>query len=131
MIILGKNDYLVSAAAPEYVTDSSIYLLRIFMIVFLGISPKNDSQGVLQDIHWSGIEFGGFPCYTIGNVVDGILWHAAKKDGEIDLTKAITRGQIMKIRGWLGEKIHRFGATYAHWIYYESSFARATTIPIA
>jgi hypothetical protein len=33
--MLGKNDYLVSAAAPEYVTDSSIYLLTSFVIVFL------------------------------------------------------------------------------------------------
>jgi hypothetical protein len=35
LIILGKNDYLVTATAPVYVTDSSVYLLTTFMIVFL------------------------------------------------------------------------------------------------
>jgi hypothetical protein len=33
--MLGKNDYLVSVAAPVYVKDSSVYLLTMFMIVFL------------------------------------------------------------------------------------------------
>ncbi|HYB06820.1 MAG TPA: carboxypeptidase M32, partial [Nitrososphaerales archaeon] len=35
---------------------------------YLGMRPKNDAEGVLQDIHWSGGSFGYFATYTLGNV---------------------------------------------------------------
>ena len=39
---------------------------------YLGISPKNDSEGILQDIHWSQGSFGYFPTYSLGNVIAGM-----------------------------------------------------------
>ena len=33
---------------------------------YLGIRPSSDSEGVLQDVHWSGGAFGYFPSYTLG-----------------------------------------------------------------
>ena len=36
---------------------------------YLGLKVPNDSDGVLQDIHWSGGQFGTFCNYTIGNVM--------------------------------------------------------------
>jgi carboxypeptidase Taq len=78
---------------------------------YLGIRPKKDSEGVLQDIHWSGGGFGGFPSYTIGNVVDGIIWRNIQKD--LDLGVVIRRKQVKKIRSWLREKIHKWGGTFA------------------
>jgi carboxypeptidase Taq len=77
----------------------------------LGIVPKTDSQGVLQDIHWSGGGFGGFPSYTIGNVVDGMIWNNIRK--EIDLPKMIRTKDIKKIKAFLGNKIHKWGSTFA------------------
>lgn len=77
----------------------------------LGIVPKTDSQGVLQDIHWSGGGFGGFPSYTIGNVVDGMIWNNIRK--EIDLPKTIRTKDIKKIKAFLGNKIHKWGSTFA------------------
>ncbi|MCI0531811.1 MAG: carboxypeptidase M32, partial [candidate division Zixibacteria bacterium] len=35
---------------------------------YLGILPKNDGEGVLQDIHWSGGMVGYFPTYMLGNL---------------------------------------------------------------
>lgn len=35
---------------------------------YLGITPPNDSQGCLQDVHWSIGELGYFPTYTLGNL---------------------------------------------------------------
>lgn len=77
----------------------------------LGIVPKTDSQGVLQDIHWSGGGFGGFPSYTIGNVVDGMIWNNIRK--EIDLPKTIRTKDIKKIKAFLGNEIHKWGSTFA------------------
>ena len=28
------------------------------------MTPPDDSQGVLQDVHWSSVQFGSFPGYT-------------------------------------------------------------------
>ena len=37
---------------------------------YLGITPPNSSEGVLQDIHWSWADtFGLFPGYALGNVI--------------------------------------------------------------
>ena len=35
----------------------------------LGLDVPDDSQGVLQDVHWSTGYIGSFPTYTIGNVM--------------------------------------------------------------
>jgi len=31
-----------------------------------GITPKSDSEGVFQDVHWSGGMIGYFPTYSLG-----------------------------------------------------------------
>jgi carboxypeptidase Taq len=77
----------------------------------LGVAPRTDTQGVLQDIHWSGGGFGGFPSYTIGNVVDGMIWNNVRK--ELDLSNAIKNKDFRKIKAYLGKKIHRWGGTYS------------------
>ncbi len=33
-----------------------------------GLTPPDDSQGCLQDIHWSGGTIGYFPTYALGNM---------------------------------------------------------------
>jgi len=78
---------------------------------YLGMRPKNDAEGVLQDVHWSGGSFGYFATYTLGNVVLGMIWHKMR-DGEL-VRGAVGRGDLMELRGWLGREIHRYGATYA------------------
>ncbi|HET7560145.1 MAG TPA: carboxypeptidase M32, partial [Limnochordia bacterium] len=35
----------------------------------LGVTPPDDAQGVLQDIHWADGLFGYFPTYALGNVL--------------------------------------------------------------
>jgi carboxypeptidase Taq len=77
---------------------------------YLGIRPRNDAEGVLQDIHWSGGSFGYFATYTLGNVIVGMIWHAMK-DGEM-VRKALAKGDVDELKGWLGSKIHRYGSTY-------------------
>ena len=78
---------------------------------YLGMRPRNDAEGVLQDVHWSGGSFGYFATYTLGNVVVGMIWHRMK-DGEF-VRRALARGNVLELREWLRTNIHRYGSTYA------------------
>lgn len=76
---------------------------------YLGIVPKNDSQGVLQDIHWSGGSVGYFPTYSLGTFL-GSQWVEAMKVGPSHVaSKGPTFTETKK---WLGEHIHKYGSTY-------------------
>ena len=75
----------------------------------LGITPRNDAEGVLQDVHWSHGSIGYFPTYTLGNVVAAMMARAFG-DG---LRASVASGDFGRIRDFLREKVHRWGATYA------------------
>ena len=74
---------------------------------YLGVIPSTDSEGVLQDVHWSCGLIGYFPSYALGNVYSLQILNAMKKD--INIEGALERGELKKIKEWLGEKIHRYG----------------------
>ena len=78
---------------------------------YVGIRPKNDAEGTLQDIHWSQGSFGYFPTYSLGNVIAGMIFHYIQKDMRLEDT--VKSGQLTKLRGWLREHIHRWGGTYS------------------
>lgn len=78
---------------------------------YLGITPKNDAEGVLQDIHWSGASIGYFPTYSIGNVLVGVIWKAL--GGNDKLSGMVQRGEFPQLKSWLREKVHRHGSIYA------------------
>ena len=78
---------------------------------YLGVSPANDAEGCLQDIHWSAGLIGYFPTYTLGNLYAAQLFAAAEAQiGGLD--DAFTRGDFAGLLGWLREKIHRQGQRY-------------------
>ena len=77
---------------------------------YLGITPKNDAEGILQDVHWSSGSFGYFPSYLLGNIYDGMLREQVEKElGSMDTILA--EGRILEITEWLNEKIHKYGST--------------------
>jgi carboxypeptidase Taq len=78
----------------------------------LGVRPAKDSQGVLQDTHWSSGLFGYFPTYTLGNLVSAIIASKMRKDLE-DYEEDIMGGNFRSIREWLRLKIHQHGSVYA------------------
>ncbi|HRJ27995.1 MAG TPA: carboxypeptidase M32 [Fimbriimonadaceae bacterium] len=78
---------------------------------YLGITPPNDSDGVLQDVHWSAGLVGYFPTYSMGNLLSYQFWNAMKKDlGDLD--QFMADGQFTPILGWLKEKIYSQGRRY-------------------
>lgn len=77
---------------------------------YLGIVPKNDSDGVLQDVHWSHGTLGYFPTYTLGNLYSAQLTYLIKS--EINLPLTIKSGEFGTILSWLRENVHRYGSLY-------------------
>jgi carboxypeptidase Taq len=78
---------------------------------YLGITPPDDTHGVLQDVHWSSGLFGYFPTYALGNLVSAQLWEKINEDIK-DLDAQIRRGKFDSLLGWLHEKIHIHGHKY-------------------
>lgn len=78
---------------------------------YLGIRPDNDAEGVLQDVHWSMGAFGYFPTYTLGNLYSVQFFEQAT--GELPkLLEDIEAGNLMPLRRWLEQKIHRWGRMF-------------------
>ncbi|WP_373048652.1 carboxypeptidase M32 [Vulgatibacter sp.] len=74
----------------------------------VGIEPKGDREGVLQDIHWAWAEFGYFPTYTLGNLYAAILHERLERDlGGV--AQVIEAGRLHAVRDWLAEKVHGVG----------------------
>lgn len=74
---------------------------------YLGIRPKNDGEGILQDIHWSQGSFGYFPSYALGNAFGAQLYHKMKQ--EMDFDGLLREGRADAIREYLREHIHQYG----------------------
>lgn len=76
-----------------------------------GITPPNDAQGCLQDIHWSFGGIGYFPTYTLGNMYAAQFFQAAKRDLG-DLEGMIATGEFAPLKEWLNQRIHIHGKRY-------------------
>ncbi len=75
----------------------------------LGLTPPNDSLGVLQDVHWTSGGFGYFPTYALGNLIAAQLWELALRANP-GLEQEIAAGKFQSLRGFLCENVHRYGA---------------------
>jgi len=64
---------------------------------YLEIAPQSESEGALQDVHWSGGMVGYFPTYSLGTFL-GAQW---PRGAGIEATKS-----------WLRDHIHKYGSTY-------------------
>jgi carboxypeptidase Taq len=75
---------------------------------YLGITPKTDSEGCLQDVHWSMGSIGYFPTYSMGNLLSYQIWNSLRSD--LDDTDALIRnGEFAPILEWLRKKIYSKG----------------------
>ena len=77
---------------------------------YLGIEPPSDTEGVLQDIHWSG-GFGYFPTYTLGNLYAAQIYATLRKEFT-DFDGRLASGDTGFILRWLGDHMYVYGATY-------------------
>jgi carboxypeptidase Taq len=77
----------------------------------LGITPKTDTEGCLQDIHWAMGSLGYFPTYSLGNIYAAQFFAVFEKSHP-DWEKRIEKGDFAFIREWLKREIHQFGRQY-------------------
>jgi carboxypeptidase Taq len=78
---------------------------------YLGIDVPNDTEGVLQDVHWSGGSIGYFPTYALGNLISAQLWEKITADVP-DLYDSFEAGEFGPLRDWLREHLHRHGRKF-------------------
>lgn len=79
---------------------------------FLGITPKNNAEGCLQDVHWAMGAFGYFPTYALGNLYAAHLFESFAKEHS-DWEKRVAQGELEFVKNWLNEKIYRHGRRYS------------------
>lgn len=78
---------------------------------YLGLTPKNDAMGCLQDIHWSAGLFGYFPTYLLGNLYSAQFIAKAKQVigwNNVSLNVDI----LQELRQWLKKNIHIQGKRF-------------------
>jgi carboxypeptidase Taq len=92
---------------------------------YLRVIPKDDSAGVLQDIHWADGLFGYFPTYVIGSVLSVQFFGAALK-AHPEIPEETRSGRFSTLLGWLRENVHRHGSRY----YPDELVERATGRPL-
>lgn len=78
---------------------------------YLGVRPDRDSEGCLQDVHWSHGSIGYFPTYSLGSVLAAQIYDTLDKEIE-RINEKIENGNFEELKKWLGEKIHRHGKRY-------------------
>jgi carboxypeptidase Taq len=76
-----------------------------------GLTPADDRQGCLQDIHWSMGGLGYFPTYTLGNLY-AAQFMAAGRAQLPGLEADFARGEFGRLKRWLNELVHRPGRSY-------------------
>lgn len=75
---------------------------------YLGVTPPNNAEGVLQDVHWSGGAFGYFPSYSLGNMYAAQFINTLEQDMP-DVWAKVEAGELHPIRDWLAERIYQYG----------------------
>jgi carboxypeptidase Taq len=78
------------------------------MVALLGLRPRDDAEGVLQDIHWAWGDLGYFPTYTLGNCYAATLF-AALRRARPALDDELRRGDLSGVLGWLRANVHAAG----------------------
>jgi len=74
-----------------------------------GITPPTDTEGCLQDIHWSMGGIGYFSTYSLGNFNASQLFHHAKKDEAI--ATAFDNADYKPLLDWMRTNVHSKGST--------------------
>jgi carboxypeptidase Taq len=78
---------------------------------YLGVQVENDSEGLMQDIHWASGLFGYFPTYALGNIYSGQIL-AAMESERPNWIAEISAGSFRETKKWLVDNIHSHGNLY-------------------
>jgi carboxypeptidase Taq len=77
-----------------------------------GLTPPDDRDGCLQDVHWYGGGVGGaFQGYAIGNILCAQLYAAALA-AHPEIPGQMARGEFATLHGWLRDNLYRHGRKF-------------------
>jgi carboxypeptidase Taq len=93
---------------------------------YFGLTPPSDSQGILQDVHWSGGGIGYFPTYSLGNILAAQLFESAAA-AIPNLQAEIQNASFAPLLNWLTTHVHQHGKKYPP----QELVKRATGRPLA
>ncbi|HGY5547774.1 MAG: carboxypeptidase M32 [Prochlorococcus sp.] len=74
----------------------------------LGVTPENDGEGCLQDVHWSEGLFGYFPSYLLGHLISAQLSEAMQQ-AIGPLQEHVARGDEHLLLAWLRDQVYPYG----------------------
>jgi carboxypeptidase Taq len=78
----------------------------------LGITPHDDRDGCMQDVHWFSGPIGGvFQGYAIGNILSA-QFHAAAVKAHPEIRGEIIRGEFGSLHRWLVDHVYRHGRKF-------------------
>lgn len=77
----------------------------------LGVVPPTDSDGCLQDVHWTRPGFGYFPTYALGNLYAAQFYETAVTQNPT-IAEEMAKGQTGALVAWLRENIHQHGRKF-------------------
>jgi carboxypeptidase Taq len=77
----------------------------------LFLIPETDTEGILQDVHWSGGAFGYFPSYALGNLYAAQIYSTASEKIS-NLPNHISNANYSPLLAYLREQIHQYGMIY-------------------
>jgi carboxypeptidase Taq len=78
----------------------------------LGITPPDDRDGVLQDMHWySGSVGGNFQSYTLGDILSANLFNLAQK-AHPEIPGEFRQGRFSTLHSWLKENVYKHGSKF-------------------
>lgn len=78
---------------------------------YLGITPPDDVQGILQDVHWAHGSFGYFPTYSLGSFYAVQFFQKAKEELP-EIVNEMEVGTFHSLGRWLRQNIHQQGRRY-------------------
>ena len=70
---------------------------------YLGVEVPDDVHGCLQDVHWSGVAYGYFPSYALGNAYGAQILHTMKQ--ALDFDACMRAGDLKTVGAWLKEHV--------------------------
>ena len=81
------------------------------MKAYFGLTPKDDAEGVMQDVHWAFGGFGYFPSYAMGNLYGAPIMEQAEKEIP-HMWENFKKGEFLPLKNWLNDKVHKYGRYY-------------------
>jgi carboxypeptidase Taq len=105
--IMLRSEIEAGLVAGELEVSDLPDIWREKMKSYLGLEIMTDTQGVLQDVHWSSGMVGSFPTYTIGNIMSSQFFAAAKKESAVE--RGLDSGDYLPLKNWLNDHVHQYG----------------------